>query len=95
MWASEGWGRMTATTPACWGRKRDSPRQRQTARTYFTDTLSGRYCATNWYHGNYGFEGGPHFAASSAPALLGFDDEIAEYWYAFLHLDRLALPCPT
>ncbi|KAL3907194.1 MAG: hypothetical protein SGPRY_010266, partial [Prymnesium sp.] len=64
--------------------KRDSPRQRQTARTYFTDTLSGRYCATNWYHGNYGFESGPHFAASSAPALLGFDDEIAEYCIAEL-----------
>jgi hypothetical protein len=70
---------MRIGTPACWGRKRDHPEQQQRAETYFTETRNGKHCDSNWYQGNFGFGDGPPFTAPAA-ALLGFDEEIADFW---------------
>jgi len=51
-----------------------------TSETFFSDTLSGAHCDTNWYEGNNGDLGRvtPSFA-EPAPALLGFDSPIDTY----------------
>ena len=66
-------------TAACWGRKRDRPKERQPASAYFKETIEGTHCLSNWYHGNFGFQNGPRFTGP-APALLGFDEAIADFW---------------
>lgn len=82
MWAAQGWGEMF-TSPPCWSIRRDSSAMKQTASTYFDETLAGSFCDSNWYEGMAGAggrsESRPHFTAA-APALLGFDIPIAQYW---------------
>ena len=69
---------MTPERPACWERKRDAPHLELDPHQFFQETANGVHCGSNWYEGNYG--GMPPFTAA-APALLGFDDYIAGYWY--------------
>ena len=62
---------------------RDATRTtRQSASTYFAETLAGEHCVSNWYEGNPGQLGerdeAPSFS-TAAPALLGFDETIDEY----------------
>ena len=83
MWSAEPWGRITSTSGvSCWHRQRDAPRASILPATYFAEALNGTHCKSNWYEGHEGQLGRhgerPHFTAP-APALLGYDDGIANF----------------
>lgn len=83
MWSVEPWGRLTTSSGiACWNRRRDAPKEHALPSTFFSQALNGTYCDSNWYVGHAGQLGKhwsrPHFTAP-APALLGFDDSIANF----------------
>lgn len=83
MWSAEPWGRLTQSDgTACWMRRRDAPARSMLPSDFFAETLNGTHCNSNWYEGHAGQLGKhwtrPQFTAP-APALIGFDDGIANF----------------
>ena len=91
MWAASAWAKMSKSSsssrhPACWAVNREtlnSEMQPMSSETFFTETLAGTHCNTNWYEGNVGDLGKagrlPSYARPAAPALFGFDETIDEF----------------
>ncbi|KAL1498677.1 hypothetical protein AB1Y20_013989 [Prymnesium parvum] len=77
MWAATPFANRRDGVPACFERQRDRADASVPPESYFSDTLHGLSCDSNWYEGNNGDLGRqtPDFLAP-APALLGFDDTI-------------------
>ena len=71
MWSSESWGRMAASRPACWERRRDAPTVRLALQEFFDATLRGAHCTSDWYEGHANLPN-----VSRGAALLGFDDSL-------------------
>ena len=80
MWAAVPFARLRPGMPSCFEVPRDRSSEQMKPETFFSDTLSGAHCDTNWYEGNNGDLGRatPSFA-EPAPALLGFDSSIDAY----------------
>ena len=84
MWAAEAWGRQDLDAPPCWAinREANGERKPQLAETYFSETMAGTHCDSNWFEGNVGTLGHAGQAPSflnAAPALLGFDESIDDF----------------
>jgi hypothetical protein len=80
MWSVEGWAKQELKG-ACWDSKRDDAKTSQPMHTYFSETLAGTHCRSNWYEGNpglLGLQGRPptSFYIEDAPALFGVDADI-------------------
>ena len=83
MWAADAWAKMQPDGSACWDVARDGGgTRRQAPEQFFSDTLKGAACRSNWFEGNVGRLGNvgqpPKFAEEAA-ALLGFDETIDAY----------------
>ena len=83
MWAADAWAKMQPGGSACWDVMRDGGGTRKQApEQFFSDTLKGAACKSNWFEGNEGRLGNvgqpPKFAEEAA-ALLGFDETIDAY----------------
>ena len=83
MWAADAWAKMQPDGSACWDVARDGGGTRKQApEQFFSDTLKGAACRSNWFEGNVGRLGNvgqpPKFAEEAA-ALLGFDETIDAY----------------
>ena len=83
MWAADAWAKMQPGGSACWDVVRDGGgRHTQTPGHFFSETLKGAACKSNWFEGNVGRLGNvgqpPKFAEDAA-ALVGFDESIDAY----------------
>ena len=66
---------------ACWSVDRENPWTDQPAERFFDDVKQGRHClGTDWYEGSTtGNRGHFKLDLKAAPALLGFDNDIASF----------------
>lgn len=68
MWNRQGWRQLHDEEP-CWGW------QERERRNFFSETLRGSHCHSDWYEGSIGWQN----FHSDAPGVLGFDDAIDHY----------------
>lgn len=75
LWATEGWGIMDTVRP-CWSAPRKIRHMVPVQRPehFFDGARRGQHCSSDWYEGH---EGGMANFTAPAPALIGFDDDIA------------------
>ena len=78
MWGPTAWHRTQSNLMRCWG-------ETGAAHSFFDSALQGGQCDVNWFEGVRGSMGDQHSRPEfpkSAPALLGFDEDI------FAHCSR-------
>ena len=72
---------------SCWDADRENKFVSQPLQTYFDDIFHGKHCqTTDWYEnsptGNHGW-----FRQATAPALLGFDNDIDRFCHGKANCD--------